>query len=197
MSKRTLIVIVVIGLLIIIAGAIFLLRSGQESPREETQTQELVTVSPSAETGGWLLIRHPVFGVSFKLPPAWKITVFANGKGEVSGNFSSEGFNAVVNVSRQDNLIGTTPVKLLSENKSFFKVNQGPIEGIGYITQITSEAPESNINEAGGIPDSYVLTNQYFVNGKMLEISCSLLGLNYKTMIPTCEEIIKSLQFIQ
>lgn len=197
MSKRTLIVIVIVSLLIIIAGAIFLLRSGQESPQEETQTQGLVTVSPSAETGGWRLIRHPVFGITFKLPPAWQITVFDNGKGEISGSFSGEGFNATINVSRQDNLMGITPEKLLSGNKNFFRVNRGPIEGLGYITQITSEAPEDNINATGGIPDSYVLTNQYFTDGKILETSCSLFGLNYRSMIPTCEEIAKSLQFIQ
>lgn len=197
MSKRTLIVIIIVGLLIIIAGAIFLLRSGQESPQEEAQTQESVTVSPPTEIDGWRLIRHPVFDITFKLPPAWKITVFENGKGGISSNFSNEEFNATVDLSMRDNLIGTTPAKLLSENKSFFKIKRGAIEGLGYITHITSEAPEGNIDETGGAPNSYVLTNQYFVNGKILEISCSLFGLSYRTMIPTCEEIAKSLQFIQ
>ncbi len=200
MGKKALILTTVIGLAIVIAGTIFFLRSRQSSSQTEApgnQSQELAVVSSSGETGGWQIVRHPIFHITFKLPPAWKITVFDKGRGEISGVFPGEGFDAVVNVSRQDNLTGVTSEKLLSENKNFFKVSREAIEGVGYIAQITSEAPESNINETGGIPNSHVLVNQYFVNGKILEISCSLLGPNYKTMIPTCEEIINSLQFVQ
>lgn len=195
MSRKALIILVIIGLAIVIAGASFFVRSWQSPSQTETQSQYLVTISPPTTTGGWQVVHHPIFNITFKLPPAWKITVFDKGRGETSGFFSGEGFDAVVNVSRQDNLTGATSVKLLSENKSFFKVSRGATEGIGYAAQITREAPESNVNEAGGIPNSYVLTNQYFVDGKILEISCNLLGPNYKTMTPTCEEIMKSLEF--
>lgn len=193
MSKRALIIAAVIGLAIIIAGAIFLVRSRQEPPQPETQTQDLVTVFPSTETGGWRLIRHPVFGITFKFPPAWKITVFDNGKGRVEGVFFGEGINVIVNIDRQDNTERLTPEELLSQIQSLptSEISRGTIKGVGYVTKAGSEDTPELIEE------SYVLINKYFIDDRILDISCSLSGPNYRTMIPTCEEIAESLQFIQ
>ena len=193
MSKRTLIVIVVIGLLIIIAGAIFLLRSGQESPQGETEPQNLVTVSPPTETGGWRLIRHPVFGITFRLPPGWEIRLFEDGRGRIEGVFFGEGINAIVNIDRQDNTERLTPEKLLSQIQSFpaSEISRGTVKGVSYVTKAGSEDTPELIGE------SYVLINKYFIDDRILDISCSLSGPNYRTMIPTCEKITESLQFIQ
>ena len=193
MSKRTLIVIVVIGLLIIIAGAIFLLRSGQESPQKETEFQDSVTVSPPTETGGWRLIRHPVFGINLELPSGWEIRLFENGKGRIEGVFFGEGINAIVNIDRQDNTERLTPERLLSQIQDLpaSEISRGTIKGVSYVTKAGSEDTPELIRE------SYVLINKYFIDDRILDISCSLSGPNYRTMIPTCEGIAGSLQFIQ
>lgn len=177
----------------VIAGVILFVRSRQSPPQTKTQTQDLVTVSPPTETGGWQLVRHPIFNISFKLPPAWKITVFDNGKGRTEGDFFGVGATAVINIDQKSNPTGLNPDKFIEENKKLnpFRVNRGLIQGIGYVTKETAE------DDPGPVEDSYFLVNQYFISDKVLAVSCGLSGPNYKTMIPTCEEITKSLQFNQ
>jgi hypothetical protein len=191
MKRKALIVAGIILLLIISMLATSL--TGRKDSQEENQTAEAEIVTLSQLPNGWRLVKHPVYGVSLELPPAWGITVFENGKGKIEGSFLGAGVGAVININREDNVDGLTPEGLLNQNKNnqAAEITQNSVKGVSYVTKLGSE------DLPGFINDSYLLVNDYFLGDEILNISCSLSGPNYKLMIPTCEKIVKSLQFIQ
>ncbi len=190
MKKRALIIAGVILLTTVIVGVILIVRSGP-SP-EEGKPVEGDKVVVSQAPSGWKLIKHPVFGTTFELPPAWKITVFENGRGRLEGRFDGEGITAVVNVNRQDNLSRLTPEEMIKDGSlKAVPIIRNSITGASYTTKVTAD------DSPGFIENSYLLANRYFPADKLLDVSCGLSGSNYKTMILTCELILKSLQFIQ
>lgn len=191
MSKKALIIAAAIGFVIVITGIIFTFGQKESSIQTGTQNAEEITVS--ILPNGWREVRHPAYGISLEVPLAWKITILENGRGKIEAALLGAGVSAVVDVFREENTKGSTPEKLLSENKNnrATEISKGSIRGASYVTKLGSE----HIN--GFINDSYLLSAKYFLDNQILNVSCSLSGPNYKTMIPTCEKIVESLQFIE
>ncbi len=189
MSRKALVITAAIGFVIIITGAIFIF--GRKGPSTKTGTQDNKEITISTLPGGWRLVESPAYNISFKIPSAWKITVLENGRGKIEAVFLGAGVNAVVDVVKEDNMDGLTSEELLGQNKDnqATEVNQDSIRGVSYVTKVGSE------HNTGFISDSYLLSNKYFPGNQILNASCSLSGPNYKTMIPTCEEIIGSSKF--
>lgn len=152
---------------------------------------EAETVKLSQLPNGWRLVEHPVYGISLEIPSAWEITILDNGKGKIGAAFLDAGVGAIVDAIREDNISGITPEGLLAGNKmnQAREINQGSVRGVNYVTKVGSD------DETGFLEDSYFLSGKYFLDDRILSVSCSLSGPNYKTMIPTCERVVGSLQF--
>lgn len=189
MSKKALIIGSAVFLLAILVLVGWLATRGGIS--DENKTTKTETVQLSQLPGGWRLIEHPAYGIALEIPSAWEITVLEGGKGEASAVFLGPGVSAVVSAFKEENVEGLTPEKLLDEkrNNQAKEISKGSMRGVSYVTKLGSEHID------GFISDSYLLSLKYFLNSQILDISCSLSGPNYKTMIPTCEEILNSLQF--
>ncbi len=80
---------------------------------------------------------------------------------------------------------------------NFSRATKNGREGVSYETKVREKYYSGGRSQSRPIENTYILGNIFPNKGKIIEATCALSGPNYKTMIPTCEEIIKSLQFIQ
>ncbi|MBI2506527.1 MAG: hypothetical protein HYW00_00050 [Candidatus Colwellbacteria bacterium] len=199
MTRRALIVLAVTGMVVIIAGTIFFIRSRQTPPptQTETQPQDLVTVSRPSELSDWQLIDHIPFHLTITAPSAWQITVFDNpqgGKGSFRADYLGEGVSASLFVNRY-RTSDTPPATIIEGNRAvnYKNIDRNGVPGVSYETRETKgDQPEGDF-----IENSYIRVNKYLLGDETVETSCHLLGVNYRTLIPTCAEIVESLQFIQ
>lgn len=193
MSKKVLLVVSVIGLTVIIAGVIFISDRGRTPALNENQAdQERVNISrlPS----GWQLVENTKFHYTFEIPPSWEIQLIGD---DVEAGFRADTFRVDVLVNGYSNPENIDLIKWVESSKpnEISEVIKGEIKGLRYVGRELVEGYEDGEIQLATINESYVLGNIFQIQDKVVDIRCSISGPNYRTMIPTCEEIVESLQF--
>lgn len=194
MSRKALIVVAVIGLVVVITGLIFFF--GKKTLETSPEAQE-VTITQPSELSGWRLINHQSFELTVAVPPAWEVVVFdepEGGKGSIRADYLSEGVSASMFVNRYKTSDMPSAV-IIRERRATNRKNieRNSVIGISYETKET----QGDYPEGDFIENSYILVNQYSLDDETVEVSCHLLGSNYRTLISTCQGIFNSIQFTQ
>ena len=186
-------VVILLVLVVVLVGVVlyFIFRGGEPEPKPE--------IAGITDTeAGWRVITHPGFNITFRIPDAWKITVFEEGKGQVKATFLAEGITAELRIYERPNLFGITADQLIqSEPNKFQKIERDGKIGVSYVSRAGREVPNPAEGEGGLIEDSYILTNQFFIGDNILETDCQIIGQAYKTMLPTCERMVGEVHFSQ
>ena len=194
MSKKALITVVIIGLMVIITGALLL--SNRDEASAPIETEDLVTISRPPELGGWQLIEDTKFHYAFEIPPNWEAQVIGD---DIEARFRTDTFRAVVSVNGFANPenIGLREWIESSRPSEVREITKEGIKGLRYVGQELVESYEDGDIQLKAVKESYLLGNIFQVQDQIVDIQCSVSGPNYKTMIPTCEKIIGGLRFIQ
>ena len=197
MSRKALIITAAIGFVIVITGIIFIF--GRKGPSTQTGTQNTEEIAISILPNGWQFVASKPLGISIGVPPVWKV-------GRISGNIEAilgDGENQELGIGAEliiysyDNPRRLTPDKWAQEkgtNSPSIIIKNG-IEGVSYTAKAVEKYYRDNKYQSKVLDDTYIVGNIFSRENKIIEATCALSGPNYKTMIPTCEEIVKSLQF--
>src|SRR3989344_314175 len=96
-------VVILLVLVVVLVGVVlyFIFRGGEPEPKPE------IAGITGAEAG-WRVITHPAFNITFRIPDAWKITVFEEGKGQVKASFGAEEVAVESRIYERPNLFGIT-----------------------------------------------------------------------------------------
>jgi len=199
MSKKALIITAVIGFVVIVAGVIFIF--GKKGSSTQTGIQNTEEVAISILPNGWQSVTSELLGISVEVPPIWRVG-YINGNIEaIFGDGENQGLSvgAGLIVYGYDNPNSLTPENWLKEKgiTSFSRITRNGVEGISYEAKTVEKYYKDGKYRSRVLEDTYALGNIFLSQGKIIEATCALSGPNYKTMIPTCEEIVKSLQFMQ
>lgn len=196
MSKKALIVAVVIGLVVIITGLILLNRSQEEpsSQSEDQAGQERVNISRLPN--GWQLIENTKFHYAFEIPPNWEAQLIGD---DIEAGFRADTFRADILVNGYSNPenIGLREWIESSKPSEVTEIKKERMKGLKYVGRELVEDFENSEIQLAIMNESYILGNIFQIQDKVVDIRCSISGVNYRTMIPTCERIVESLQFIE
>ena len=187
-------VVILLVLVVVLVGGVlyFIFRGGEPEPKPE--------IAGITDTeAGWRVITHPGFNITFRIPDAWQITVFEEGKGPVEASYETEEITASFSIYERPNLFGVTAPQIVqSEPDKFSEIRRDSRTGVSYLTKEGREDPDPTDKEiVTSIEDSYVLVNEFFVDDKIIKITCKTLGEAYETLIPTCERIVGEVHFSQ
>jgi hypothetical protein len=195
MSRRTLVVVAVVGLITLITGIVFVLRSGENDKivSGEGENGELIV---SRLPTSWQLIENTKLKYAFEVPPSWEVQLVVE---DIEASFKTDALRAEVSAYGYPNLDNVSLEEWVkSKNPTeISRAIEGQREGLRYITRETVESYESGELQSVTINESYVLGTLFQLKDKIFDIRCSVVGAEYRSMIPTCEEIVKSLQFTQ
>ncbi|MDP3991604.1 MAG: hypothetical protein Q8P66_01730 [Candidatus Colwellbacteria bacterium] len=195
MNRRTLAVIVVIGLVTLIAGMVFVLRL-DENDKTVSDGREGGELIVSRLPTSWQLIENTKLKYAFEVPPSWEVQLVVE---DVEARFKTDAVRAEVTAygySNLDNVSLEEWIKSVNPTEVSRTIKEQR-DGLKYITRETAESYEGGELRSITIDESYVLGILFQVKDKILDIRCSVAGPEYRSMILTCEEIVKSLQFIQ
>ena len=194
MSRRTLVVVVIIGLVTLIAGIVFILRSGQNDKTVSGGEDGELIVSRLPTS--WQLIENTKLKYAFEVPPSWEVQLVVE---DIETSFKTDGLRAEVSAYGYSNLDNVSLEEWVKSSNptEISRTTKGQREGLRYIAREMVESYESGELQSVTINESYILGTIFQLEDKILDIRCSVVGSEYKSMIPTCEEIMKSLQFIQ
>lgn len=195
MSKKALVIVVVVGLTVVITGLILFLSRDDELPLIEDQVSE-EKINLTRLPNNWQLIENTKFRYAFEIPPSWKAQLIGD---DVEASFRTDAFEAVVSVNGYSNPGVTELQKWIeqSEPSEMTEITKGNMQGLRYVGRELVESYEGNEIRLKAINESYLLGNIFKAQGQIIDIRCSVTGPNYKTMIPTCEEIVESFRFIE
>lgn len=197
MGRKALLIAGVIGLVVIIAGLILFFGRRESAPQTEQQNTEGITVSTSPNS--WQIVTSGPLGLSVEVPPAWWVDHVDGDIEAILGDSESQslGVGAEFVIYSYENPDNLTPEDWLKQEdiSGFSKIIKNGKEGVSYETKIIEKYYSNGRPQSRFIDDSYLLVNIFFADAKIIEVNCTLSGPNYKTMIPTCEKIIGSLQF--
>jgi len=195
MKKKVLILAAVVVIAVIVAGVILFLDRGEELPTAQDQTRE-ERVNISRLPNGWQLIENTKFHYTFEIPPNWEPQLIGD---DIEAGFRTDTFRADVLINGYSNPENIDLIKWVESSKpnEISEVIKGGIKGLRYVGRELVEGYEDGEIQLATINESYILGNIFQIQDKVVDIRCSISGSNYRTMIPTCEEIIGSLQFIE
>jgi len=166
-------------------------------------------VDTSAEVtgveGDWKIINHPTYGISFRVPIEWNVSVFDSGNGRVSGQFKARDVFAYLD-------IGSLPKEALGDSELsgviYPHVGEG-FEGYGfngtrYSGKVLDEGGDPHEHEEDGneedhstelrfIEDSYIVVWAAYKDDLIINARCVITGTNYNPYTSTCDEIIESI----
>jgi len=189
--SRKVFIIAIIVLIVIIVSAILIFR-GKESPTPKQVSEERVDISRLPEN--WQLIKNTKYHYSLRIPPSWEARLIGD---DIAANFKTDTFKADVVVNAYSNPENTNLQEWVESSKpsKVSEINKEGFQGLRYVGQELAEGYTGKEMRIGAIAESYAVGNIFKIENRIVDIRCSIIGPNYKTMIPTCERIVESLQF--
>jgi hypothetical protein len=189
--SRKVFIIAIIVLVAIIVSAILIFR-GKESPTPKQVSEERVDISRLPEN--WQLIKNTKYHYSLRIPPSWEARLIGD---DIAANFKTDTFKADVVVNAYSNPENTNLQEWVESSKpsKVSEINKEGFQGLRYVGQELAEGYTGKEMRIGAIAESYAVGNIFKIENRIVDVRCSISGPNYKTMIPTCERIVESLQF--